>query len=219
MKYLKTFNLFEKADDLYVYQIDKELSSYTSGSYPFQTIKSISKTTKDKTNCLKPDNLILLREMDPHKVFFTKNKCSYELWGSAQGKTAGRIWLKEKVIGFWTKTISLKDVISQIEQELINVVFNGELPHNFWDGWLVDITMSSNMSSNDSVIVPLEQALLYDKNLDIDITAYNLHLMKADKKKKALHNLGYKNKQKSNKLSDVEYNDITTRYKFTESKK
>ena len=213
------FNLFEKADDLYVYQIDKELSSYTPGSYPFQTIKLISKTTKDKTNCLKPGKLILLRDMDPHKVFFIKNKCTYELWGSAQGKTAGRIWLKEKVIGFWNKTIPLKEIISQIEQELVNDILDGVLPNDFWDGWLVDTTMSSDMSSNDSVIVPPEQALLYDKNLEIDITAYNLHLMKADKKKKALHNLGYKKKQKSNKLSDVEYNDITTRYKFTESKK
>jgi len=127
----------------------------------------------------------------------------------------GRVWIDQKVIGFW-ESIEKKDLIKIIKK------LNRELKINIDDNWLIHLSMKYD-KENDKFIHKFSTIGDYTKDL---ITPEmeremkrreKLHLLKGKDKMKVLKELGYKPKHKSKNMIDAEYNDKSTRYKFTES--
>ena len=131
----------------------------------------------------------------------------------------GRIWIDQKVIGFW-------NVIDKTDLMKIVNKLNNALNIDINDNWLIHLSMIKD-KEKDEFIHKYSTIGEYDKKLitpeiekEMKIRA-KLHLLKGKDKIKALKALGYKPKYMKTKLPDnmthAEYNDKKTKYKFTES--
>jgi len=127
----------------------------------------------------------------------------------------GRVWTDQKVIGFW-KVIDKDDLMKIIKK------LNRELNLNIDDDWLIHLSMKFNEETYKfihkySTIGEYTKDLITPEMEKEMKEREKLHILKGKDKWNALRKLGYKPKHKSDNMIDAEYNDKSTRYKFTES--
>jgi len=202
-------------DDLYIFEYQTHQEFFLENQlYDYEKIKNmVIKNTLNYTNWdfdesdfdSKEEYEMELNDMIYHYI---EEELIFE-W------IRGRVWSVQKVIGFWN-VIDQNDLIKIIKK------LNRELNINIDDNWLIHLSMKYD-KENYKFIHKFSTIGEYTKDLitsemEKDMKEREkLHLLKGKDKMKYLKKMGYKSKHKSNNMIDAEYNDKSTRYKFTES--
>jgi len=142
----------------------------------------------------------------------------------------GRVYENVKVISFWNLGNNKYDFKNNMD---FFTFLGKELGYNFLDGeWRLDLEINSrelkkyeyyftyNGYGGLCVLIPITDFCNSDIQLSKENTiAKELHLMNAEQKAKKLKELGYKPKhiKTPQGMSQAEYRNKTTKYKYTES--
>lgn len=141
----------------------------------------------------------------------------------------GRLWYEKKLISFYEypSKEKLPKVLKDIKKEMYKI---NDIKIDWNDGWLIEIYFPAFNKNyywddfeddpdnyiNDIKLVPISK---YTGSKNFDINNIPPHLMKPDEKIKYLKDHGYKPKtiKTPKKMTQAEYRNKVTKYKYTES--
>jgi len=213
----KEYKLFENPDTLYFEKENIELEWSDPDAIAFLYIKTEFEELYDEKI---RDKILISAPGDNHPDML-RDKYGQNYPSIHQMKEMeyiGRLWYDSKIISFWDypetkeKLYSIIDDINKNNYDLFIID----------DSWYIEIikeqeddrkyAWSNNLNKTDFVKIKD-----FHGSKDFSEEERKLHLMNATDKRKALRKLGYKPKHKSKNMIDAEYNDKSTKYKFTES--
>jgi len=180
MRHLKTYKLLTESADSVIISRTKKLDFEDDDAYAFSTD-------------LKTDKIILanisgISHFQLYKDTGAFSELAYDIGQEDEfdpidiETTYGRLWLKEKVISFWQLTKDLSIIIRELNQQLSVKI---DKTWRIEDGLrLIPIGDFDNVGEYGE-----------PRKITLDRDSYNLHLLKAKDKNKALMDSGYRGKQ------------------------
>ena len=216
------FRLFESPDTT-LYK-NQRIRYDMYGAHPIGYLKDIRYTSPDKTG----RNLINLNTgfVIGYEYGIHPNVMSYfgiEEKGIPALENfdyAGRIWKDKKLISFWQYP-ETKGKLDEIVKEINNLATDFQIDENEWEIeiYLDEIDPKDKWSDYSGKRTKFIKLKDYKTSNDPSATEYELHLLNAKDKAKALKDLGYKPKPiKTPKgMTQAQWRNKSTRFRFTES--